>query len=83
MRVALAVVSLLVLFGGGVVVYDQFFNRWEEAPDRLFSSGAGSLAKTPAERAAVEGPPKHRAEYRHAIRRFTRRPLPHLPPSPR
>jgi len=30
MRLALAVVSLVVLVGSGVVVYDQFQSRWED-----------------------------------------------------
>ena len=54
MRLALAVVSLLVLIGSGVVVYDQFQSRWQDDQKTYFTQ-ALSLAKTSAERSALEG----------------------------
>jgi mono/diheme cytochrome c family protein len=54
MRVALAVVSLVVLVGCGVVVYDQFHNRWEDDQTAYFHE-ALEQAKTDAERASLEG----------------------------
>jgi len=54
MRVALAVVSLLVMIGSGVVVYDQFHSRWEDN-QRAYFHQALEQAKTPAERASLEG----------------------------
>jgi mono/diheme cytochrome c family protein len=54
MRLALAVVSLAVLIGSGVVVYDQFHSRWEDNQKAYFNQ-ALEQAKTPAERAALEG----------------------------
>ena len=54
MRVALAVVSLLVLIGGGVVVYDQFESRWQDHQTAYFHQ-ALAQAKTVAERASLEG----------------------------
>ena len=53
MRVALAVVSLLVLIGCGVVVYDQFHSRWEDNQTAYFHQ-ALAQAKTGAERASLE-----------------------------
>lgn len=53
MRVALAVVSLLVLIGCGVVVYDQFHSRWEDDQTAYFHQ-ALAQAKTGAERASLE-----------------------------
>ena len=53
MRVALAVVSLVVLVGSGVVVYDQFHSRWQDNQRGYFHQ-ALDQAKTPAERAALE-----------------------------
>ena len=53
MRLALAIASLVVLIVHGVVFYDQFFNRWETAPDRLFRTGA-RLSQNDRERAALE-----------------------------
>ena len=53
MRMALAVVSLVVLVGSGVVVYDQFQSRWEDN-QRAYFHQALDLAKTPAEKAALE-----------------------------
>jgi len=54
MRLALAVGSLLVLVGSGVVVYDQFHSRWED-DQRAYFHQALEQAKTPAERASLEG----------------------------
>jgi hypothetical protein len=54
MRLALAVVSLAVLVGSGVVVYDQFQSRWEDN-QRAYFHQALEQAKTPAERASLEG----------------------------
>ena len=54
MRLALAVVSLLVFVGSGVVVYDQFHSRWEDN-QRSYFHQALEQAKTPAERDALEG----------------------------
>ena len=54
MRVALAVVSLLVLIGGGVVVYDQFQSRWQDDQTAYFHQ-ALAQAKTDAERASLDG----------------------------
>jgi mono/diheme cytochrome c family protein len=53
-RVALAIVALLVLVVHGFVFYQQFFNNWEKHQAAYFEQ-ARSLAKTPAERVAVEG----------------------------
>ena len=53
MRIALAVVSLVVLVGSGVVVYDQFQSRWEDN-QRAYFHQALDLSKTPAEKAALE-----------------------------
>jgi len=53
MRLALAVLSLVVLIGSGVVVYDQFHSRWEDNQKAYFNQALG-LAKTPAERASLE-----------------------------
>jgi mono/diheme cytochrome c family protein len=54
MRLALAVVSLLVMIGSGVVVYDQFHSRWEDN-QRAYFHQALEQAKTPAERASLDG----------------------------
>jgi mono/diheme cytochrome c family protein len=54
MRVALAVLSLLVLIGCGVVVYDQFHSRWEDDQTAYFHQ-ALAQAKTDAERSSLEG----------------------------
>ncbi len=54
MRLALAVVSLLVFIGGGVVVYDQFNSRWQDHQTAYFHQ-ALAQAKTDAERVALEG----------------------------
>jgi mono/diheme cytochrome c family protein len=53
-RVALAIVALVVLVVHGFVFYKQFFNDWEKHQTAYFEQ-ASSLAKTNAERAAVEG----------------------------
>ncbi len=53
MRAALAVVSLALLVGSGVVVYDQFQSRWQDTQKAYFQQ-ALVQAKTPAERAALE-----------------------------
>ena len=53
MRAALAVVSLALLVGSGVVVYDQFQSRWQDT-QRAYFQQALVQAKTPAERAALE-----------------------------
>jgi len=53
MRLALAVVSLVVSIGTGVVVYDQFHSRWEDNQKAYFNQALG-MAKTPAERASLE-----------------------------
>jgi len=54
MRVALAIVSLLVMIGCGVVVYDQFHSRWEDDQTAYFHQ-ALAQAKTGAEKASLEG----------------------------
>lgn len=53
MRVALAIVSLLVLCGGGAVVYDQFESHWQDNQTAYFHQ-ALAQAKSPAERTALE-----------------------------
>lgn len=53
MRLALAVVSLVVLIGSGVVIYGQFHSRWEDNQKAYFNQALGQ-AKTPAERASLE-----------------------------
>jgi mono/diheme cytochrome c family protein len=53
MRLALAVVSLVVLVGSGVVVYDQFQSPWQDHQKAYFEQ-ALVLAKTPAERASLQ-----------------------------
>src|SRR5579871_3165587 len=53
MRLALAVVSLLVLVGSGVVVYNQTRSRWQDDQKAYFDQALG-MAKTPAERAALQ-----------------------------
>ena len=53
-RVALAIVALVVLVVHGFVFYQQFFNKWEKHQTAYFEQ-ARSLAKTDAERTAVEG----------------------------
>ena len=53
-RVALAIVALVVLVVHGFVFYQQFFNSWEKHQTAYFEQARG-LAKSDAERAAVEG----------------------------
>ena len=57
-RVALAIVALVVLVVHGFVFYKQFFNKWEKHQTAYFEQARG-LAKTDAERAAVEGRKPH------------------------
>jgi len=52
-RVALAIASFVVLIVHGIVFYDQFFNRWEKHQTAYWEQ-ARSLAKTDAEKAAVD-----------------------------
>jgi len=54
MRLALAVVSLAVLIGSGVIVYDQFQSNWQDTQKAYFHQALNN-AKTQAERAALEG----------------------------
>jgi len=54
MRIALAVGSFLILLVHGAVFYKQFFHKWERHQTAYFEQATG-LAKTPAEKAAVEG----------------------------
>lgn len=52
-RLALAVASFVVLIVHGIVFYDQFTNRWEKHQTAYFEQ-ARSLAKTDAERKAID-----------------------------
>jgi len=54
MRLALAIASFVILIVHGLVFYDQFFHKWENHQTAYFDQ-ARQLAKTDAERAAVEG----------------------------
>ena len=54
MRLALAIASFVILVVHGVIFYNQFFHQWESYQTSYFQQ-ARSLAKTDAERAAVEG----------------------------
>jgi mono/diheme cytochrome c family protein len=54
MRLGLAVVSLLVLIGSGVVVYEQSRSRWQD-DQKAYLNQAMAMAKSPAERSALEG----------------------------
>ena len=54
MRLALAIASFVILIVHGIIFYDQFFHKWESYQTSYFQQ-ALSLAKTDAERAAVEG----------------------------
>lgn len=54
MRLALAIVCFVALIIHGVVFYNQFFNDWEKHQTAYFEQ-ARSLARTDAERAAVDG----------------------------
>ena len=79
MRLALAVVSLLVMIGSGVVVYDQSNSRWEDN-QRAYFHQALELAKTPAERTALEvAAAKDRTDDRDCLRRNAHRSLRKLP----
>lgn len=53
MRLALAIGSFVILAVHGVVFYAQFFHAWERNQTAYFDQARG-LAKTPAERAALE-----------------------------
>ena len=53
MRLALAIASFVALLVHGVVFYNQFFHKWERYQTAYFDQ-ARSLAKTDAERAALE-----------------------------
>ena len=53
MRFALAVGTFLILVIHGVVFYNQFQHRWERHQIAYFDQ-ARSLAKTDAEKAALE-----------------------------
>ena len=54
MRLALATASFVILIVHGIIFYDQFFHEWESYQTSYYQQ-ALSLAKTDAERAAVEG----------------------------
>ncbi|MBK9315445.1 MAG: c-type cytochrome [Acidobacteria bacterium] len=54
MRLALAIASFIILIVHGLVFYDQFFHKWENHQTAYFDQ-ARQLAKTDAERAALEG----------------------------
>jgi sulfur oxidation c-type cytochrome SoxX len=54
MRLALAIASLVILIIHGVVFYDQFFHPWQKHQTAYFAQ-ARSLAKSDAERAALDG----------------------------
>ena len=67
MRLALAIVSLVLLIVTGVVVYNQFQSHWEDN-QKAYLTQALAMAKTPAERASIEGrDPKHRADDRDGV----------------
>jgi sulfur oxidation c-type cytochrome SoxX len=53
MRLALAIASLVILLVHGAVFYKQFFHKWENY-QRAYFDQARSLARTPAEKAALE-----------------------------
>ena len=54
MRLALAIAAFVILIVHGLVFYDQFFNKWESFQTAYFGQ-ARALAKTDAERAALDG----------------------------
>ncbi|MEQ1884784.1 MAG: c-type cytochrome [Bryobacteraceae bacterium] len=54
MRLALTIGALVILAIHGAVFYDQFFHDWERHQTAYFDQARG-LAKTDAERGAVEG----------------------------
>ncbi|MBL0156777.1 MAG: c-type cytochrome [Bryobacterales bacterium] len=53
MRLALAIASFVVLLVHGAVFYKQFFHKWENYQTGYFDQ-ARTLAKTPAEKAALD-----------------------------
>lgn len=53
MRLALAIASFVVLLVHGAVFYKQFFHKWENYQTAYFDQ-ARTLAKTPAEKAALD-----------------------------
>ena len=54
MRLALAIAAFIILIIHGIVFYDQFFHKWENFQTAYFGQ-ALAMAKTPAERAALDG----------------------------
>lgn len=54
MRLALAIASFVILVVHGLVFYNQFFHKWERHQTAYFDQ-ARAMAKTDAERAALEG----------------------------
>ena len=54
MRLALAIGSFVILIVHGAVFYKQFFHKWESYQTAYFDQ-ARSLAKTDAEKAALDG----------------------------
>ena len=54
MRLALAIASFVILIVHGLVFYNQFFHKWERHQTAYFDQ-ARAMAKTDAERAALEG----------------------------
>jgi len=54
MRLALAIASFVILIVHGLVFYNQFFHKWERHQTAYFDQ-ARAMAKTDAERVALEG----------------------------
>ena len=54
MRLALAIASFVILIVHGLVFYNQFFHKWERHQTAYFDQ-ARAMAKTDAERTALEG----------------------------
>jgi sulfur oxidation c-type cytochrome SoxX len=54
MRLALAIAAFIILIIHGIVFYDQFFHKWENFQTAYFGQ-ALAMAKTPAERSALDG----------------------------
>ena len=54
MRLALAVLSLVLLIVAGVVIYGQFQSHWQDS-QKQYLNQALAMAKTPAEKASLEG----------------------------
>lgn len=54
MRLALAIVSLVLLILTGAVIYSQFQSHWQDH-QKSYLAQALAMAKTPAERASIEG----------------------------